>query len=133
MKTALPPLLRFGLVGLVGMCVDLTTTAAVLLALDTVPEVAKFVGFCLAVAVTFVLNRRFTFATSPNVQNRSAIALYCFGQAVGAVINIVVFSAILSFFHVPLTLVEICLSATAAAGIAWCFNYVYAARVVFPQ
>ena len=133
MKTAISPLLRFGLVGLVGLCVDLTTTAAVLLQFDSVPEVAKFVGFCLAVAVTFVLNRRFTFAGSAQVQNRSAIALYCAGQAIGAVINIVAFSAILTFFHAPATLIEICFSATAAAGIAWCFNYVFAARVVFPQ
>ena len=96
MKTRLdflPPIVRFGIVGVIAYIVD----AAVLLALSEVMQVvpARFVAFGLAVTTTFVLNHRSTFDCLIDESLFKSYVKYVSANSIGGVINLVVSTAIL--------------------------------------
>lgn len=67
MKSGFFELVRYGLVGVVNTIVGLGLTL-LLTFVGVLPEAANFIGWCVGVAVSFLLNSRFTFKTQPTWQ-----------------------------------------------------------------
>jgi putative flippase GtrA len=113
-------LLAFSLVGLVGFAVD-----AVLLVLLTAggwsAYSARAVSFPAAVAVTWLLNRRYAFSSKHSTASAGAIGneyvRYFLVQALGALVNLGVFAAILAMRPSMIAYPVIALAVGALAGL----------------
>ncbi|MDZ7669991.1 MAG: GtrA family protein [Gammaproteobacteria bacterium] len=83
-------LARFLVVGAAGFTVDMAVLAFLLYGLDYAAEVGGLLGsrvlsFLAAIAVTFLLNARYTFGASVR---RAKLTRYLFVQGLGAAINL---------------------------------------------
>ena len=58
-------LVRFGLIGASGFCVDLSTYTILLARLGAAPEVARIGAYAVAATSNWFFNRTFTFADRP--------------------------------------------------------------------
>lgn len=127
-------MLPFIVVGSIGFAVDATVLLILTALAGWQPLWARLVSFMGAVTVTWLINRRFTFAdrralracTSANEYLR-----YVLTQSVGAAINFAVFGvalwvlpALRMHLLIPLALGSIC---------ALCFNYLAMLHLVFPR
>jgi putative flippase GtrA len=120
-------LVKFVLVGTVGFCVDYGVLRLLVTEFDWHWALARGPSFTLAVGVTWMLNRRFTFGSSNRWLGESF--RYLITQVIGSVINLAVFSGIVVVFGEDDLLVP--LAAGAAAGLV--FNFLMSKHVVFGQ
>ena len=130
MKTRLdflPPIVRFGIVGVIAYIVD----AAVLLALSEVMQVvpARVVAFGLAVTTTFVLNHRLTFDGLIDESLFKSYVKYVSANSIGGVINLVVSTALLLQALPLLSMPLVALACGSLSGLV--ANYTLSKRYVF--
>lgn len=119
--------LRFACVGAVGFVVD----AGILTTLMHVgwhPLAARLVSFPVAVATTWLLNKAWTFASSAKPQ-RGGYMRYSGIQIVGALINLGIFTLLITAFPVLHSMPWLPLA--AAALVALVFNYLATRHLVF--
>jgi len=81
---------RFGAVGAVGFVVD-ASAFTLLQSAWHAPHLARLGAFLVAVAMTFILNRRYTF----KARTKSRPLVYLIGQTVSLIVNMSVFSLII--------------------------------------
>ena len=91
-------LLRFGLVGLVGLLVDAGVTLYSFEFLGISPATAKVAGFVLAVSVTYFLHHYYTFALREPALNGVRILQYVAAQAICVLVNVGVFLGVIGLF-----------------------------------
>lgn len=122
-------LLRFALIGALGFLVDggLLSGLVTLAGVDALR--ARFVSFSAAVTVTYVLNRALTFRDTTAQPGLLQWAHYMTVNAVGALINLSVYVAMVAMIEkmakepmVPLAL---------GAAVSLMFNYAASRRLVF--
>jgi len=120
-------LLLFGIVGVIGFVVDVST---LLLARDWLGVyAARVLSFVVAATATWLLNRRLTFTV-----RRESMGLlreyvgYVGAMVAGAAVNYVIYSGLVWYLgHTPLRLV-IYVAIGAVAGM--CVNYLGASRML---
>lgn len=119
--------LRFACVGAVGFVVDagiLTT----LMKLGWQPVLARLISFPAAVATTWLLNKAWTFA-SDTTRLAGGYMRYSGIQIVGALINLGIFTLLISTFPASRAVPWVPLA--AAALVALVFNYLATRHLVF--
>ena len=120
---------NFVAVGAVGFLIDAGLLAALTHAAGWSPWLARVPSFLTAVTVTWLLNRRLTFA-GRGLQSRSLEAIgYGTIQVCGALINLAVFGFCLALF--PRLAALPLLPFTAGAAVAMAFNYLAASRLLY--
>jgi putative flippase GtrA len=121
-------LLRFGVVGVIGFCVDAGLLVAVVTLVKVAPIPARIVSFLVAASVTYLLNHRFTFALT-GAFSASRWASYLLTTALGACINVGIYRLyVLHMGALPIDLII----GTALGSIAAMFvNYFMSSAVVF--
>jgi putative flippase GtrA len=119
--------LRFACVGTVGFVVD-AGILTMLMHLGWQPVLARLISFPAAVATTWLLNKAWTFAT--DTASRGGGYMRYFGiQIVGALINLGIFTLLISAF--PAFLAMPWLPLAAASLVALVFNYLATRHLVF--
>ena len=126
-------LVGFGAVGTVGFVVDAAVLTAVSSGLGVNVYVARCVSFSTAVLVTWLLNRAYVFAGSSRPRNRKLgeYGRYFGIQVLGAMINLVVFVALLAEYP-GLEAIPI-VPLAAGSLLALFFNFAGAQWWVFTQ
>ncbi|PPD31404.1 MAG: hypothetical protein CTY21_12115, partial [Methylomonas sp.] len=119
---------RFAIVGAAGFCVD-AGILTLLMSVGWDVLLARLVSFSLAVSTTWLLNRNWTFQVTTPVTGGRQYALYTAIQILGALINLGIFTILISIYTpfrawpwIPLG---------AAAFFALLFNYVATRSLVF--
>lgn len=82
---------RFGFVGGIGFAVDATVLQTLVSRAHWSPYTARILSFGLAVTVTFVLNRLWTFRHRRTRSKTAVYVRYFLVQVTGALINLLVF------------------------------------------
>lgn len=120
--------LNFAIVGTIGFCVDATVLLIFVNILFFEIYIARIISFIIAVFVTWILNRVFTFGKSKYSKKRE-YSYYFIVQSIGAILNYIIFIALVKsveFFEeyliVPLGIASI---------IAMFFNFVVMKKRVF--
>lgn len=93
--------IHFCLVGGCGFAIEAIVLQA-MLAAGYGPLVARFVGFPLAVSVTWLLHRRFTFAARRSKQRGRELGRYFAAQIASVVLGLAIYTALILFsewFH----------------------------------
>lgn len=122
------PFLRFCVTGAVGYCVD--AGGLMVLARQGVdPLSARFLTSPLAVATTFLLNRNWSFDHGSDVPAVSAIQAYAAVQAAGWLVNLALYSLLITCLPEPLSWPLMAITLAAGAGLA--VNYAGAKNLVF--
>ena len=91
-------ILRFGMVGMIGMVVDLTAFSLLLLMAST--PIARGAAIALAMLVNYFLNRRFTFAKKSSTSLREFTS-YCGVCGIGAMVSWISSLTLIYFQLVP--------------------------------
>lgn len=121
---------RFAVVGGVGFCVEFLILSVLYRGMGWSPIRARLVSFSLAVTVTWVLNRCYTFPSASRSRSRGLeYSSYLAVQGVGAAINFAIYSAILLSTGPAVVPPEAALVVAAAAALLW--NYLASRRYVF--
>ncbi len=125
-----PAFLCFAMVGVAGFLTDTAVLYVMTLGLGLNPFTSRFVSFPAAVAVTWVLNRRWTFkdAAAAGTGLRQA-AVYFGVQCAGFAANFLVYSAVLICFDVPRPWLVIPLAFGAVTGL--CLTFVGSKHLAF--
>lgn len=89
--------IRFCMVGLLGLFVDLGTVAIVKESLGLDTRLCAVVGFAVAVSVNFVLNRRFTFAGARHMPGLWSYLTYVGTNMLGLAVRMLVVHAMIVF------------------------------------
>jgi putative flippase GtrA len=124
----LPPFLRFCVVGVIGLGVDLAVLYALAWAMGW--YAARVLSFIAAATATWWLNRRFTFQADASASVWQQYLRYMVSMLGGAVLNYAAYMATLHWIHVP---------GQAALGVALgscaglTSNYLSARHLVFKQ
>jgi putative flippase GtrA len=121
-------LARFALVGAVGFGVDAALLQLLVGAAGWSPFAARAVSFPAALSATFLLNRAWTFGALRMPAGR-AYGTYGAIQALGALINLAVFSACL--LAAPLLYERPVVALGIGAIVALLFNFAASRRLVF--
>ncbi len=90
-------ILRFGVVGGVGFVID-GALLWLLIWADVNPYLARAMSFPVAVVVTWVLNRNWTFRASRCASNKGQFRRYFAVQVTGALSNYLVYSVFITLF-----------------------------------
>ena len=90
-----PAMLRFGVVGCVGFVVDFAILQFLAHGLGVNPILAQVPAFAVAVVVTWLLNRIWTFNAAHPTGRLKQAALYLGVQCVGAATNFVIYTSVL--------------------------------------
>lgn len=127
-----PKILSFGVVGVVGFVVDafLLTLLTIQFGLNVLPSRAG--SFACATVVTWLLNRMFTFSRQVNQEpqaRKKEYFLYLAVQVIGAVLNFVVFFALIVWNPVLREMPIIPLAGGAIIALA--FNFTMSRKFVF--
>lgn len=132
-----PSLLKFGVAGGIGFCVDAAVLYLLVFAGGVSPFVARVFSFLVAVCATWWVNRTFTFRGNRAHPVRQEYLRYLGVQTAGAALNYGVFAATLLLqpqWHaapvVPLALGSLVAMAFNYAGSRW---YVFAPPEVAPH
>ncbi len=125
-------ILAFAVVGAVGFAVDASvlTFLTIKLRMDVLP--ARSISFTCATLVTWVLNRVFTFsrqAAREPIKRRKEYFSYIAVQIVGAILNFIVFLAVIKWRPSMQLIPVIPLAIGAVAGLV--FNFLMSRRFVF--
>ena len=112
---------RFAAVGAIGFVVDGALLQLLVSAAGWSPLTARLVSFPVALTVTFLLNRRWTFGRHQAPRALQSYGAYTVVQIAGALINLAVFSAcvatVAAMREWPLVPLAI------GAGVALVFNF----------
>lgn len=119
---------RFAIVGAAGFCVD-AGILTLLMSMGWDVLLARLISFSLAVSTTWLLNRNWTFHSATPVLGSRQYVLYTAIQIMGALINLGIFTVLISLYTpfrawpwIPLG---------AAAFFALLFNFVATRSLVF--
>ena len=130
---ALPPFIRFGIVGGAGFVVDEAVLTLGHYGLGLDPYVARAISILCAMTFTWWGNRTFTFAEHAASESAAAIAREWFkfvlANALGAAVNYGSFTALVRFAPAPLS--NPLLSTAIGVGIGLIFNITLSTRFVF--
>ena len=122
-------LVKFSIVGTIGLLVDLTVLYFLLYLVGTGPYLGRVGSFLSAATVTWFLNRSFTFRdAAPEAHGRQwlrFVAVNC----LGAVVNYGTYVLVLAIGTASAILPGIGVAAGSLAGLA--FNYSLSRRFVF--
>lgn len=121
---------RFCVVGSVGFLVD-GGSLTILVALGVGPYTARLISFPLAVTVTWLFNRKWTFADGATTRPKREYTVYFVVQITGALINLGVYAALLSHWEVLKAIVLVPFAVASATALI--FNYVGMQWFVFTQ
>lgn len=123
--------LQFMVAGGIGFIVDATVLSLLTQWAGWHPLRARLVSFLSAVTVTWLINRRYTFADQRPQQRRTAneYSRYLFVQGLGAALNYAVFAA--AILSVPVLQNHPVLPLALGSGVAMFFNYFALQRWVF--
>ena len=124
-------LAMFSLVGILGFIVESSTIASLILYAQISPISAKFIGFPIAVLVTWILNRRLTFRSEGSGQIISETLKYFQITIGGMGVNVLAFFAVLTINPNSLVIVWFATASGALAGML--VNYLGCNRFVFPK
>ena len=116
----------FCMIGGVGFLVD-GGILQVLFVAGANPVLARFISFPSAVAVTWFLNRRFTFVSREPTS--AAYVKYFAGQSVGALINLGTYVLALQLLPALRSYPVVALAIGTAPAL--CFNFLWSQLVVF--
>ncbi len=123
-------LYRFALVGGCGFCVDggmLTLLTAY--GWEILP--ARGCSFSLAVSVTWILNRLWTFDAVKRISLQREYAFYFVTQMTGAGINLFIFFALIKIH--PLLRGTPLIPLAIGAGVALVFNFIVSKKIIFER
>lgn len=132
MKQDIPAFFRFALVGSVGFVVDAAVLYLAIAWLATGLFASRLLSYFVAATVTWLLNRRFTFAPSDDSSRYAAAnqwSRYVAVNGVGALVNLGVYS-------LAIILSDICrqhpiLPLALGSGVAMIVNYLFSKHLVF--
>lgn len=121
--------IKFGIVGTIGFIVD----ASILLILVHIfyfeISIARFFSFLIAVFVTWLINRNFTFSDNKNIDKKKEYFYYLVIQFFGVLLNYLIFISLINqytFFREHLIL-----PLAIASIIAMFSNYLILKKVVY--
>lgn len=120
---------RFGVVGVIGFAVDACILQLLVSMARWSPYSARIISFGLAVTVTFILNRAWTFRHRQVKSTRTAYARYFLIQSIGALINLAVFYVCI--FLLPALHRWPVIALAVGSGVAMFFNFAATRRHVF--
>lgn len=122
-------LLRFILVGSIGFCIDGGAMLVLSARFDWTPLTARVIGFPLAVTVTWLLNRTWTFRTGRERGVAGQYGAYLLIQLGGLLINFSVFALLVTrggwLAGHPIIALAI------GAGLALAFTFLCSRRLAF--
>ncbi len=118
---------QYVVVGALGFLVDAAGFAAALSLLKADPFVARFVSASIAIAVTFVVNRAWTFSGRHRASVMRSAFYYLLAQGAGFLCNIGAFSAVR--YVVPSISASSAFLLSAVVGLA--ANYLGASKFAF--
>ena len=124
-------LVRFGLIGVSGFCVDMSVYTILLAQAGLPPEAARICAYVAAATSNWFFNRAFTFSDrrrTPHFVQWNKYLLMC---AASFVPNFGVFSALIH--TVPIFAAHTQLALVAGVLCGMLFNFVIASRWVFPR
>jgi len=112
---------RFCIVGGTGFVVDLTVLLGMIQFFDANPVKARIFSFAIALSVTWILNRTFTFHAQTSDNRLAEWIRYAFINSTGGAINLAIYSALIMTGRIPFSIPFVALS--IASAIALIFNY----------
>jgi putative flippase GtrA len=115
-------MLRFAMVGTVGFVTDASLLTALVHLAGWGPYESRPVSFVVAISVTWLLNRVFTFARRAGPDRRREYLRYVAVQGVGVSINFAVYAALLSALPPLMNYPAVALAAGSLAAMT--FNFV---------
>lgn len=121
-------IIRFGAVGGVGFVVD-GSLLAVLVGSGVDPYLARALSFPVAVVVTWLLNRNWTFRDSRDASRKGQFRRYLGVQIVGSLTNYLIYSIFITFFGTAAIMVFWGFAIGSAVGSA--LNFAGARYVAF--
>jgi putative flippase GtrA len=119
----------FVVVGSLGFLVDASILSALVMAADWSPYAARIVSFAAAVTVTWYCNRTWVFARTANPHRE--YGAYFAVQAIGALMNLGAYMAIVALFPASGRMPVIPLAAGSALALG--FNYAAMHLFVFKR
>jgi putative flippase GtrA len=130
-RDAVKPLLQYGVVSVAATAVDLGLFS-VLVALEAVPLlVATSVSYLIGLIVSYVLNRRFTFAGRGLSSRTDEFVMFSVISLFGLVLNNVAVALVASLFGRQVLLLNA--AKVAAAALIWLVKFAAYRRWVFPE
>lgn len=123
-----PEVLKFAIVGSIGFCVD-AGVMTYLLSNNFEILYARTFSFFLAASATWILNRVWTFEAAAKTGARKEYLTYFAYQILGALINLIIFFALLHFINSLRQIPAVPLAVGAAASMI--FNYFSSKYFVF--
>jgi putative flippase GtrA len=124
-------ILRFGSVGAVGYVVDSSVLLLLAKGFGVAPLPARIMSFIVAATVTFLLNKRFTFA----LRERFSVyrwSYYILATGLGALVNVGVYHEWI--VHFGTSAFNLVAGTAAGSVVAMCLNFFVSQRFVFaPQ
>lgn len=129
---ALPPLLKFGLVGTVAAAVDMAVVELMIRGAGLDPYSARGLSYLAAATAAWAMNRHYTFAAADRAQPLRQWLRYLGSNAVGGAVNYGVYAllvtAVVLFRQQPF------LAVAAGSLCGMTFNYLVSRHYVFrPQ
>jgi putative flippase GtrA len=124
-----PAFLRFGVVGACGFTVDAVVLYVLVHGLGMNAYSGRFVSFAVAVMVTWLLNRTFTFRTSGNGGRAREALVYLGVQASGGAANIAVYA--LALLTVPYLKNALIIPLVMGSAAGLCLTYAGSKHLAF--
>jgi putative flippase GtrA len=125
----LKQIIRFGIVGTIGFIVDAFILLLLVHIFDLTIELSRLFSFSIAVFVTWLINRSFTFSKNTNFDKKKEYCLYFILQTIGALINYIIFIVLVNnytFFEIYLII-----PLAIASIIAMFFNYLSIKKIIY--
>lgn len=129
MNTGASQFLRFGVIGVLGLGVD---TAALYFAKDVLGlglYGGRVFSYLVAATFTWACNRRFTFTAADAAHPIQQWAKFLAANAVGGVVNYVVYAALVTYWPLAAAYPFIGIAAGSLSGMT--FNFIASKRWVF--
>jgi putative flippase GtrA len=123
--------LRFGVVGSAGFTTDAVLLMLLVQGLDWNPYAARLLSFLCGTALTWLLNRLFTFFRRAGANRRREYLRYLLVQSAGGAINLGVYSLVLGLLP-PLELAPLMAMAAGSFSAMW-LNFFGARHLAFDQ
>ena len=89
--------LKFALVGSIGFIVDAIILLVLVHIFDQTIIFSRIIAFFLAVFVTWIINRNFTFLRNTSYKKGKEYIYYLTIQTIGAILNLIIFIVLIDF------------------------------------